>query len=534
MNAPFLGADVSDETYGIPEHVYRRRWLTLSVLVTSLVLVVMGVSVVNVALPTFVNKLGASGTELQWIVDAYALVFGGLLLTMGAMGDRWGRRGALQIGLLIIGGASGLALGATDATQLIAVRSVMGLGAALVMPATLSILSVVFPPHERGKAFGIWAAFAGLGGALGPVVGGWLLENFDWPSIFALNLPVILLGLLGTLLFVPSSRDAQRRPLDPLGAFLSILALGALLYGIIEGPNRGWTDALTLSGFAVALVAWPLFVLWELRAKHPMLPMQYFRSRGFTVGNVAVGLTFFVMFAFFFVITQYLQFVRGYSPFEAGLRTLPMAFGMIASAPNSDRLARRLGTPGAVTLGLVLVALSMLGMAFLRVDTPYALLAFGFFLLGVGMGTAMAPSTTLIMDSVPRDKAGVGSAMNDTSREVGGALGIAVLGSILNESYRHALALPEGLPAQAAEAARSGVGGALGVAQRMGPAGASLADAAKDAFMAGVSTSYAWGALVVVITAIVVRFLMPTREAHAVRYVAPAKPAAPEPVTAPK
>jgi len=522
---------VQDEIHGIPERVYRRRWLTLGVLVLSLVLAVIGVSVINVALPTFQRELGASLTELQWIVDAYALAFGGLLLTMGAAGDRWGRRGALQIGLLIIGVSSGLALGATTITQLIVLRSIMGVGAALVMPATLSILSVVFPPHERGKAFGIWAAFAGLGATLGPVVGGWLIDHNDWSSIFGLNIPVVVLILLGSLIFVPSSRDTLRRPLDPVGALLSIVGLGALLYGIIEGPSRGWDDPLTLAGLGIGLVACPLFYWWETRTKFPMLPMHYFRSRAFSMGNLTVGLTFFVMFAFFFVITQYLQLVRGYSAFDAGLRTLPISVGMMLSAPNSDRIARRLGVPNAVTTGLIFIALSLLGMAFLTDQTPYLLIALAFFVMGLGMGAAMAPSTTIIMDSVPRDKAGVGSAMNDTSREVGGALGIAVLGSILNESYRRSLELPPDLSPQVVERVRSGLGQAYVAAQGLGPEGAAVVRAARDAFMSGVGAAYAWGALVVVITAILVRFFMPHRAAEHTRapIVRPATAPAPAP-----
>lgn len=504
---------MSTETYGIPEHVYRRRWLTLAVLVTSLVLVVIGVSVVNVALPTFASVLSATPTDLQWIVDSYALVFGGLLLSMGAVGDRWGRRGALVAGLLIFGAASAASMAATQSAQVILWRSIGGIGAALVMPATLSTLSVVFPAHERGKAFGIWAGFAGLGGALGPMVGGWVIDNLHWSMIFGINIPVVVLGVLGVLLWVPTSRDAQRRPLDPVGALLSIAALGALLYGIIEGPNRGWTDTLTLAGFGVAALAWPLFVRWERRIAHPMLPMAYFASRGFTTGNMAIALMFLVMFAFFFIITQFLQYVQGHSAFETGYRTLPFALGMIVSAPNSDKFARRLGTPAIVTIGLCLVALSLMAGAFLQADTPYWALAVGFFVMAFGMGLAMAPTTTLIMDTVSGDKAGVGSAMNDTSREVGGAIGIAGLGSLLNESYTRSFEAPPGVPAPVADAASQGMGDLLRASGGAPPETvAPLIEAGRDAFIQAVQATYAWAALLVILSALLVAWLMPGRE----------------------
>lgn len=503
------------ETFGIPDKVYRRRWVTLAVLVTSLVLVVIGVSVVNVALPTFARELAASPTDLQWIVGSYALVFGGLLLSMGAIGDRWGRRGALLTGLVIFGAASAASMAASAPSHVILWRSVAGIGAALVMPATLSTLSVVFPPHERGKAFGIWAAFAGLGGALGPLVGGWIIDNYDWSGIFAVNLPVVALGIIGVLLFVPTSRDAQRRPLDPVGALLSMAALGGLLYGIIEGSNRGWTDALTLAGFALALITGPLFVWWERRTAHPMLPMEYFRSRGFTMGNAAIALMFLVMFAFFFIVTQYLQFVREYTAFETGYRMLPFALGLIVSAPNSDKLSRRVGTPGAVTVGLAIVTVALIAGGFLEADTPYWILALGFFLMAIGMGLAMAPATTIIMDNVPSDKAGVGSAMNDTSREAGGAIGIAALGSILNESYQHAMVVPSNVPAPVAAEAEKGIGDLFRALPGTPPETvAPLIEAGRDAFMEATRTTYAWAALVVIVTALLVRIFMPMRESH--------------------
>jgi EmrB/QacA subfamily drug resistance transporter len=495
-----------------PATIYRRRWWTLSILCGSLVLIVMGNSVLNVALPTLVRELNASGSDLQWIVDAYALVFGGLLLTMGAVGDRFGRRGALQAGLGIVGLSSIGALFIDQATPLIVVRAIMGIGAALVMPATLSILSQVFPPEERGKAFGIWAAFAGLGGAIGPIVGGWLLENFNWASIFVLNIPVIVFGLVGAVFLVPPSRDENKTPLDPVGALLSILALGSILYGIIEGPDKGWSSPEVLAAFGLSALSWPAFVLWELRTPNPMLPMKYFKDRRFSSGNIALALTFYTMFAFFFVVTQYMQFVRGYGPLEAGLRMFPLAIGLMVSAPNSDKFARRFGVPATAAGGLLLVAVALGMLSTLDTDTAYPLMAAAFFLTGVGMGTAMAPSTTLIMDAVPRAKAGVGSAMNDTSREVGGALGIAALGSILNSVYAGSIQVPAGMPAAAAEAAKDSIGSAFYVAAKMpGAAGEQLMEAARLAFVDGLFAALVSGTVLTVLTAAFVWFAMPQR-----------------------
>ncbi len=493
--------------------VHRRRWWILGVMCLSLILVVLGNSVLNVALPTLATELEATNTELQWIIDAYALVFGGLLLTMGALGDRFGRRGALLAGLAIVGVASVAATFAVTSTHLIVARAAMGIGAALVMPATLSIISHVFPPGERGKAMGIWAAFAGLGGAVGPVVGGALLESFPWAAIFWLNLPVVALAILGTIMVVPTSRDPHQHRLDLVGAGLSILALASLLYGIIEGPSKGWSSTEVMAAFALAAVSWPLFIIWELRAKHPMLPMQLFGRRGFTTGNAAISLAFFVMFAFFFGMTQYLQFVRDYSALQAGIRTLPLAAGLIMAAPRSDALVKRIGTPGTVTAGLLLVALSCLGLSFIGMTTPYWPMALGFLGLGLGMGFTMAPATTLIMDDVPGHKAGVGSAMNDTSREVGGAFGIAILGSIINETYQRNLVVPDGLAGGALDPTAS-LGNALALGKMMGSQ--ALIDSARLAFVDGLTLAYMIGAAVALATAVIVRLWMPRRVKQAV------------------
>ena len=327
----------------IPLHeqpdIYHRRWFLLGVLCLSLVMVVMAVSGLNVALPSMQGSLGATATDLQWIVDSYAIVFAGLLLTAGAIGDRFGRKEALIGGLAMFAAGSLLGAFADSSEAVIASRSISGIGAAFVMPATLSLLTAVFPPHERAKAIAIWAGFAGAGGALGPLVAGflltgwWISPSFWWGSVFVVNVVVSLIVIVAVVLFAPRSKDDSSTPLDPFGAVLSLIGISALLYGIIEGPERGWGDAYVIGAFIVAAVVLLIFVAWERRTEHPMLPMPYFRDRRFSTGSEIITFGFLVMFGFFFLSTQYFQFVRGYSPLEAGIATLPFALTMIAVAP---------------------------------------------------------------------------------------------------------------------------------------------------------------------------------------------------------
>ncbi|MGH8973563.1 MAG: MFS transporter [Acidimicrobiia bacterium] len=493
---------------------FARRWRTLAVLCLSLVIVVVGNTVLNVALPTLVRELGATSSQLQWIVDSYALVFAGLLLTAGALGDRFGRKGALTAGLVIFGVASGVSALATSAGQLVALRAVMGVGAALIMPATLSILTNVFPPQERARAIAIWAGLAGAGAAFGPIASGFLLEHFWWGSVFLVNLPVVAAALIGGRRLVPRSRDTAQPPLDPVGALLSIVGLGALLYGIIEGPNHGWTDPVTLAWGAGGVAVLAVFGLWERRSTHPMLDLGFFRNPTFSSAAGAITLIFFAMFGTFFVFTQYLQLVLGYGTLEAGVRMLPMAFTMMVAAPSSARLVERFGSRRVVTTGLCLVAAGLLLLSFLSVDTPYWRLVLNLMVMAAGMGLSMAPSTTGIMASLPLGKAGVGSAVNDTTRELGGALGVAVLGSLLASRYAASLtdALGGLLRGPALEAAKSSLGGALGVAGTLpGPAGEAVAAAARSAFVDAMSTSLAVSSAVVLLAAFLVNRYYPER-----------------------
>jgi len=478
---------------GIPEPHYRLRWWTLAVLTLSLVLVVMESASLNVAIPTLVRELGASDTELQWMVDLYTLVFGALLLTMGAVGDRFGRKGALQAGLVIFGLTSlATALFARDAPFIIVGRGIMGVGGALVMPATLSILTRVFPREERGKAIGIWAAFAGLGAPLGQISSGVLLEYFGWQSVFWTVVPIVALALLAGVRFVPKSRDPALAPLDVVGGVLSVVALGGLLYAIIEGPNAGWMSPPILGVGALSLVVAVVFVWWERRNTHPMLPLEFFSDRGFSAGNVVIASVFFCAFATFFVITQYLQFVQSFSPLEAGVRFLPLGVGLIVGSPYSARLLARVGAAPTVASGLLLVSGALASLAMLGSEDQYWRLGVALFVAGLGIGLSMPPATTVVMASVPAGKAGIGSSMGDTSRQVGGAFGVAILGSLLKASYVSQLedVLPAGLTAAQRAAAEAGLGGALAVAAGMGPQGAALAQAAREAFVGAMAPAF--------------------------------------------
>ena len=480
MASPIL-ADPARPLHEDPE-IHARRWFLLGIMCLSLVLVVMSVSGLNVALPTMQRELGATASELQWIVDAYAVLFAGLLLTAGAIGDRFGRRGALLAGLGVFG-VGGLIGGlATDASMVITGRVVMGIGAAFIMPATLSIITAIFPPGERARAIAVWAGFAGAGASIGPIVSGALLEGFWWGSTLLVNVPIVVGIIVAVRMFAPDSRDDTRTPLDPVGALLSLVGLSSLIFGIIEGPEDGWTSGPVQAAFLLAGVTLALFVVWERRSQHPMLPLTLFRDRRFSTGSGVITVAFFVMFGFFFLSTQYLQFGRGYSALEAGLAGLPLALTFVAFSPRSAALAERLGAGRVMALGLLIVAGGFGLLTTLSPDTPYLVIAGAFAVLGAGMSITVAPATGEIMTSVPLSKAGVGSAVNDTTRELGGAFGIAIMGSIANTAYRSSIDL-EGVqvPAGARAAAEESIGAASVVADGL-PNGGQLTTQAAAAF----------------------------------------------------
>lgn len=498
-------------TDAIASEGHPQRKLILAAMTISLILVVAGVSSLNLAIPSIRDALDASSTELLWIIDSYGLVFAGLLLPAGALGDRYGRKEALVVGLLVlIGGAVAASL-AGSALVLIAARSVMGIGAALIMPATLSIITVVFPPDERAKAIAVWVGFAGAGGALGLLAGGVLLDFFWWGSIFFINIPIAVVVLGAVFAIVPTSKDEESNPLDVGGSLLSIAGLGILLFGIIEGPERGWTDGLVLGLFGIATLLLVLFVLWELRTSAPMLDPRYFRNRRFTLGSLTITTSFLAMFGFFFLVTLYLQFGQGHSPLGSAVRTIPFALTMVVVAPRSAGFAVRYGARNTVVGGLVMVAGGLVGVSFLDIASPYWHLVVWLVILASGLAILMPPSTDDIVSSLPQSKAGVGSAVNDTTREVGGALGIAILGSLVSMGYRSGIddALV-GLPAEAAEAARDSIGGALGVAAQVGgEQGAALVAAAGSAFTDGIGLAFLVGAGVLAATAALVGVFYP-------------------------
>jgi EmrB/QacA subfamily drug resistance transporter len=456
---------------------YERRWWTLGVLCVSLVMIVVANASLNVALPSLVKDLHANASSLQWIVDAYSLVFAGLLLTAGSLGDRYGRRLALNGGLVIFGAASGLAAFASSSGQLIAARAVMGIGAALVMPATLSVLAHVFPPNERKRAIAIWAGFAGVGAALGGVISGWLLEHFWWGSIFLTNVAVVAIALVAGAILVPSAKDESEPALDLVGALLSIAGLGALIYAIIEAPTRGWLSSGTLLSFGVAGAILFAFAKWELRTPEPMLDLRFFRNPQFAAATSTITLIFFVMFGMIFTLTQYLQLVLGYSPLEAGVRMLPWAVVYMISAPRSSRLVERFGQRVVVSSGLAVVAGGLALLSLSGLHANYPVLALSLIVTAAGMGMVTAPSTGAIIVSLPLNKAGVGSAVNDTTRELGGALGVAVMGSVVASLYRG------DLPASAHAATGSLGAGLQSAAALPGRAGAELAHAARAAYV---------------------------------------------------
>ncbi|MCU1427859.1 MAG: drug resistance transporter, EmrB/QacA subfamily [Actinomycetia bacterium] len=496
-----------------------RRWSVLVVLCVALIVVALDNTILNVALPSLVRELNASNGQLQWIVDAYTIVFASALLVAGSLGDRFGRKGALQCGLVVFAVGSVLSAFAGSADQLIYTRGLMGLGGALIMPSTLSILTNVFPTDELGRAIGIWAGVSGLGIAIGPSAGGWLLEHFWWGSVFLVNIPVIVIGFVAVALVVPTSRDPAAPPLDFAGFVLSASAITAILYGIIEAPSHGWSSRPIVLAFAIGLALLTAFILWERHTPHPMLDVRFFKNPRFSAASVAVTLVFFALFGSLFFLSQYLQFVLGYSPLQAGLRVTPIAGVLIIAAPSSSVLVRRFGTKIVVTAGLVIVAGALFLLTRATVHSGYPIVLATLLILGLGMGIAMAPATESIMSSLPPERAGVGSAVNDTTRLLGGALGVAVLGSVMRSTYVSRVdAVPAVrlLPPAGLAAVRASVGGAAAVAARLPPAlGRALLSLANQAFVDGMRRAVIVGAIVALAGALVALIFLPARSTAA-------------------
>src|SRR4051812_15532095 len=475
------------------------RWVALGVLCASLLAIVVDNTIVNVALPTLVRELDADVSELQWVVDAYTLAFAGLLLLAGTLGDRLGRRRTLLAGLAVFGLASAAAAFAGGVELLIAERAVMGAGAAFIMPATLSLIVSVFAdPAERATAVGIWAATAGLGVALGPVLGGVLLDRFWWGSIFIVNVPLCALAIAVGRRVIPESRDPLARRIDWTGAALSGAGLIALVWAVIEAPAQGWTAAPVLTAGAIAALAVLAFVVQQRRAVDPLLDLRLFRDPRFTAASATIMVLFFALFGFLFLATQYLQFVLGYSPAAAGVRVLPYAGAMIVCATLSAKLVARLGTRRVATAGMALFSAGLAVAATIGAGTGYGRLGIALVLMGAGMGLAGAPATESITASLPPERANIGSAVNDTTRELGGALGVAIVGSIMSSLYATGLAegLPAGVPPSIAGAARESLGAAVQV-------GATVAEPARDAFVHAMAQASIVVALIAALGALV-------------------------------
>ncbi len=472
----------------------------LVILCFALATVVSAVASLNVALPSIARDTGATQTQLSWIVDAYGLTFAALLLLGGAVGDRFGRRRALLAGLAVFGGGSAIAMLVTTPGPLIALRAVLGAGAALVMPATLSTVTGTFPADRKGQAVGTWAGIAGASAILGLLASGLVLQWWSWRAVFALNVMLAGVAIAGVLRRVPESADARAPRLDIGGAALAVVGLGALVYSVIEAPTAGWSSPRTILGIAAGLAVLALFGRWEATRAHPLLDPRLFRSRAFTAGSVSLTMQFLAFFGFIFLILQYLQLVQGHSPLVAAVSLLPMAIGMMPAARLAPQVAARIGFRATITVGLSLLIAGLLLIAQLAPGSSYGLLLAGLPLCGAGMGTAMTPATTIITDALPRAQQGVASAMNDLARELGGVLGIAVLGSVLAQAYRDELR-PEELPEGLAEQARSSLALALRV-------GGRTAQQARAAFTDGMHDALLVGAVGVATSLLVVAILL--------------------------
>ncbi|WP_375485689.1 MFS transporter [uncultured Jatrophihabitans sp.] len=481
-----------------PTPVRHRAVLVVTCL--ALATVTAAMASLNVALPSIARDTHASQTSLSWVIDAYSLVFAALLLAGGAIGDRFGRRRALVIGLAVFGVGSALAPFTTSVHALIALRGVLGVGAALVMPATLSTITGTFPRERRAAAVSVWAAVAGASAVGGLLCSGLLLEQWSWRSIFVLNVVLAATAIVGTLAVVPSSADPDAPRIDVVGALGTVAAFGTLVYSIIEAPDHGWTAARTVGGLVAGLALLAAFVAWELRCDHPLIDPRLFARPAFSAGTLSIFLQFFAFFGFVFVAMQYLQLVRGDSALVAALSMLPMGLGMLSTSRAVPPLVARIGQRACCVGGLVLMGIGFAVLAQLDGSSSYWLVVTGLWPLGVGMGLAMTPATAAVTDSLPPALQGVGSAMNDLARELGGALGIAVLGSLLDSTYRGHLNLP-GVPAPVEAQARS----SLGVAAHLGNA---VRPVAQHAFVDGMHVAVYAAAAVTCCAALAVAVLL--------------------------
>jgi len=498
--------------------VYRRRWVILGVLITSLMAIVLDNTVLNVALKTIAEPgagLGASQSQLEWAINSYTLVFAGLLFTFGVVGDRVGRKRMLMIGLASFGLFSLITAYSHTPDQLVWARAAMGLAAAAVMPQTLSIISNVFDPAERPRAIGIWAVAVGIGIAIGPIVGGLLLAHFWWGSVFLINVPFCAASVAAIALLVPESKNPDPGRIDFVGVLASIAGLVLLVYGIIQGGDKGtWVHPDVLGPALGGLAVLAFFVWYEARIRHPSLDVRLFRDPRLSSAIGALALVFFGMMGALFFLSFYLQSVRGYTPLRAGAFSLAFAVAQMLMAPRSPALVRRFGAKWVVASGLLLVTIALVSYQVLNVATPIWVLAVAFFIQGAGMGMVMPPATEAVMSVVPRERAGAGSALTNTARQVSGALGVAVLGSILAQAYRSELGPHlSALPVAARNAAASSITASQAVAARLGPAGRELARFADTSFVHAMHLTTLISAAITLLGALIVMRWMPGRAA---------------------
>ena len=506
----------------------------LAVICLSVFVISVDATVVNVALPTLSRDLDADTAQLQWIVDAYTLVMAGLLLSVGSLSDRYGRRGWLSGGLAVFALTSAVAAQAHSAESLIAARAAMGVGAAVIFPTTLGLITNIFTdPTARAKAIGVWAAMVGVGVAAGPITGGWLLEHFAWGSIFLVNVPVAATAIVGGVLWVPTSRDPAAPKVDLPGLILSCTGVTALIYTVIEAPTWGWGSPRAAGGFGIAVVVLAVFALWERRSSHPMLDVSVFANRRFSGGSLAVTAGFLTLFGFIFVITQYFQFIKGYSAFEAGVRLLPVAVSIAVASVLGPRIVERAGTTAVVAAGLTLFAAGLAWASTADAATPYLQIAGQMVLLGGGLGLTTAPATEAIMGSLSISKAGIGSAVNDTTRELGGTLGVAIVGSVFASIYSGRLGSAAALTALPADV-RSTMTNSMAAAYRVigqlpAAQAASVRGAVDHAFLGGMQIGSLVCAAIALAAAIVVAVLLPARTQRSAAEIT--EQAQPEPVT---
>jgi EmrB/QacA subfamily drug resistance transporter len=501
----------------ILEKRYRQRWIALGFLGVALLIISIDNTVLNVALPSIANQLGASTSGLQWIVDAYTLVFAALLLTAGSLGDRVGRKKTLLVGLIIFGIGSLACALATSESMLIGFRAFLGIGGAVIMPSTLSIITATFTdPRERAQAIAIWAGVFGLGIGIGPVIAGSLLEHFSWSSVFYINLPVVVIGLIGVYYFAGESRDEKAPKADIPGLLTSIVGLFALVYGIIQAGRGSWRDTDVIWSLGIAVAVLLIFIWWERRSANAMLPLRFFRNMSFTGANIALALVIFAMFGSLFFMGQYFQSVQGYSPLKTGVLLLPIAPVLAIVAVISARIARRIGTKLSVGIGILLAAAGLYYFSRIaQVDTPYGTILIAMIILGTGMAMAMSPATNSIMGSVPVNKAGVASAMNNTMRQVGGALGVAVLGTLANNIYISKVdqALTGKIPPQLLDGVRSGIQAGHIVAARVPNSvlAQTITDVTNKAFVSGMQQAMFVASIIMAVAAVVTFVILPSR-----------------------